>query len=225
MRSWQNLSRGPGELTGLFVDCKTLATLAGLILVTRHTMRLANASTAVWTNPIFEIGKPIEQEIKASLVNDLWEVLRIEWMDMELQHLCFLRPGVIFQWNYSPRATDTTGITVLPCLYLSSGTPKTRELAENASKRPTRANNKEYNKAIRQVDFIWKHNIFPSFKGAVSRQSSSFCLILPITSTSIAMELKLSKEFTGKWQNGQTNMSPEHYFLSCKQQGSSLKNC
>ena len=47
--------------------------------------------------------------MKASLVNDLWEELRIEWMDMELQHLFFeflkeLRPGIIFQWNYSPRA-------------------------------------------------------------------------------------------------------------------------
>ena len=37
-------------------------------------------------------------------------------------------------------------------------------------------------------------------KGAVSRQSSSFCLILPIT-RSIAMELKVSKEITGKLQN------------------------
>ena len=42
--------------------------------------------------------KPIEQEMKASLVNDLWKELRIESMDMELQHLCFeflkeLRPG------------------------------------------------------------------------------------------------------------------------------------
>ena len=35
-------------------------------------------------------------------------------------------------------------------------------------------------------------------KGAVSRQSSSFCLILPITSPSIAMELKVSNEITGK---------------------------
>ena len=72
------------------------------------------------------------QEMKASLVNDLsdlWEELRIERMNMELQYLCFefpeeLRPGVIFQRNYSPRATDTPGITVLPCLSLSSGTPK-----------------------------------------------------------------------------------------------------
>ena len=67
--------------------------------------------------------------MKASLVNDLWKELRIESMDTELQHLCFeflkeLRPGVIFQWNYSPRATDTSGITVLPCLSFSSGTPK-----------------------------------------------------------------------------------------------------
>ena len=32
---------------GLFVDCRPLATLAGLILVTRH-MRSVNGSTAVW---------------------------------------------------------------------------------------------------------------------------------------------------------------------------------
>ena len=43
---------------------------------------------------------------KASLLNDLSEELWIEWMDLELQNLCFefleeLRPGVIFQWNYS----------------------------------------------------------------------------------------------------------------------------
>ena len=38
-------------------------------------------------------------------------------------------------------------------------------------------------------------------KGAVSRQSSSFCLILANYSPSIAMELKLSKEITYKWQN------------------------
>ena len=55
--------------------------------------------------------------------------LRIAWMDMELQLLCFeileeLRPGVMFRRNYSPRATDTPEITVLPCLSLSSGTPK-----------------------------------------------------------------------------------------------------
>ena len=48
----QNLSRGPGELTGLFVNGRSLATLAGPILVTRHTMRLVNGSTAVWTSLI-----------------------------------------------------------------------------------------------------------------------------------------------------------------------------
>ena len=37
----------------------------------------------------------------------------------------------------------------------------------------------------------------PLLKGAVSRQSSSFCLILPITRP-IAMELKVSKEITCK---------------------------
>ena len=46
----QNLSRGPGELTGLFVNSRPLATLTGLILVTRHTMRLVNGSTAIWTS-------------------------------------------------------------------------------------------------------------------------------------------------------------------------------
>ena len=33
---------------GLFVDCRPLASLARLILVTRHTMRSVNGSTAVW---------------------------------------------------------------------------------------------------------------------------------------------------------------------------------
>ena len=42
MRSCQNLSRGPGEVTDLFVDRGALATLAGLILVTRHNMRSMN---------------------------------------------------------------------------------------------------------------------------------------------------------------------------------------
>ena len=71
--------------------------------------------------------------MKELLVNDLWEELRIEQVDMELQHLCFefleeLRPGVICQGNYSPRVTCSTGISILPCLSLSSGTanlPKT----------------------------------------------------------------------------------------------------
>ena len=85
-------------------------------------------------------------------VNDLWEELRIEWTDME--HLCFefleeMRPGVIFQRNYLPQATDTPLVTVLPLLSFSSWTPKQCLLAENTSKPPeTRANNKEYNKAI-----------------------------------------------------------------------------
>ena len=48
MRSWQNLLRGPGELMSLFVNCRPLATLARLILVTRHTMRLVKGSMAVW---------------------------------------------------------------------------------------------------------------------------------------------------------------------------------
>ena len=48
MRSWQNLLRGPWELMSLFVNCRLLATLARLILVTRHTMRLVKGSMAVW---------------------------------------------------------------------------------------------------------------------------------------------------------------------------------
>lgn len=47
MRSWQCLSRWPGELSRLFVNCRPLATLAARILVT-HTMRSVNGSTAVW---------------------------------------------------------------------------------------------------------------------------------------------------------------------------------
>ena len=34
--------------TNLFVDCRPLATLSKLILVTQHTMRSVNGSTAVW---------------------------------------------------------------------------------------------------------------------------------------------------------------------------------
>ena len=37
---------------GLFVDCRPLASLAGLILVTRHTMRSVNGPTAVWKSLI-----------------------------------------------------------------------------------------------------------------------------------------------------------------------------
>ena len=38
-------------------------------------------------------------------------------------------------------------------------------------------------------------------KGNVSRESSLFCLILPINRPHIAMELKVSKEITCKLQN------------------------
>ena len=115
-----NIGRS-GELTGLFVDSRPLATLAGLILVTRHTMRSVNGSL---DEPNWKL-RSRSRKIKASLVNDLWEELRIEWMDMELQHLCFefleeSRPLVIFQRNYLPRATDAP----LSCLPLNSGTPK-----------------------------------------------------------------------------------------------------
>ena len=66
---------------------------------------------------------------RARLFQTAVQELRIEWMDMELQLLCFeileeLRPGVMFQRNYSPRATDTQEITVLPWLSLTNGTPK-----------------------------------------------------------------------------------------------------
>ena len=45
---------------------------------------------------------------------------------MQLQHLCFefleeLSSGVIFQRDYSPRATDTPEIAVRPCLSLKAG--------------------------------------------------------------------------------------------------------
>ena len=78
--------------------------------------------------------------MKALLVNDLWEELRIERMDMELQHRCFefleeLRPGVIFQGNYSPRVTYSTGISVLPCLTLSSGTAYLPKTPQNGLRR------------------------------------------------------------------------------------------
>ena len=54
-------------------------------------------------------------------------------------------------------------------------------------------------------------------KGAVSRQSSSFCLSFPITCPQSEMELKVSKELklhgNDKIRDSrQTNMSPEHYF-------------
>ena len=38
----------PVVKTNLFVDCRPLATLAELILVTRNAMRTVNESTAVW---------------------------------------------------------------------------------------------------------------------------------------------------------------------------------
>ena len=41
-------------------------------------------------------------------------------------------------------------------------------------------------------------NLEGDIKGAVSRQSSSFCLILPITHPQLLWNLKLSKEITCK---------------------------
>ena len=52
-------------------------------------------------------------------------------------------------------------------------------------------------------------------KGAVSRQSSSFCLILPITRPQSLWNLKQAKKLhvNDKIRDlRQTNMSPEHYF-------------
>ena len=49
----------------LFVYCRSLATLAGLILVTQHTMRSANGSTAVWTSLVWnsEAGRARDKSI------------------------------------------------------------------------------------------------------------------------------------------------------------------
>ena len=52
-------------------------------------------------------------------------------------------------------------------------------------------------------------------KGAVSRQSSSFCLILPIIRPQSLWDLKKAKKLHANDKIGdprQTNMSPEHYF-------------
>ena len=54
-----------------------------------------------------------------------------------------------------------------------------------------------------------------TFKGAVSRQSSSFCLILPITHPHLLWNLKEAKKLleNDKIRDPrQTNMSPEHFF-------------
>ena len=53
-----------------------------------------------------------------------------------------------------------------------------------------------------------------AFKGTVSRQSSSFCLILPITRPQSLWNLKQVKKshVNDKIRDlRQTNMSPEHY--------------
>ena len=52
-------------------------------------------------------------------------------------------------------------------------------------------------------------------KGAVSRQSSSFCLILPITRPQSLWNIKYAKKLqvNDKIRDPrQTNVSPEHYF-------------
>ena len=79
-----------------------------------------------------------------------------------------------------------------------------------------------------------RHSTYPftviisAFKGALSRQSGSFCLILPITHPQLLWNLKWAKKLhiNDKIRDlRQTIMSPEHYFWSCKQQGPTLKNC
>ena len=53
-----------------------------------------------------------------------------------------------------------------------------------------------------------------NFKGAVSRQSSSLCLILPITRPQSLWNLKYAKKLHANDKirdPRQTNMSPEHY--------------
>jgi len=58
-------------------------------------------------------------------------------------------------------------------------------------------------------------------KGAVSRQSSSVCLVFPITrpfflwNLTLANKLLVNDKITALWQ---TNMYPEHYIQICKQQ-------
>ena len=60
----------------------------------------------------------------------------------------------------------------------------------------------------------------------MSRQSSSFCLILPITRPQSLWNLKQAKkvQVNDKIRDPrQTNMSPDHYVWSCKQQGISFE--
>ena len=71
-------------------------------------------------------------------------------------------------------------------------------------------------------------HIFSTIKGTVSVTAVQFILFnFANYSPWMAMELKVGKKITCKWQNqrSETNMSPEHYVWSCKQQGSTLKNC
>ena len=89
---------------------------------------------------------------------------------------------------------------------------------------------------VTQLTYILepRHSTYPftviisAFKGALSRQSGSFCLILPITCPQLLWNLKWAKKLhiNDKIRDlRQTNMSPRHCFWSCKQQGSTLKNC
>ena len=58
-------------------------------------------------------------------------------------------------------------------------------------------------------------DVLPKLKGAVSRQSSSFFIILPITRPQSLWNLKKAKKLhvNNKIRDPRkTNMSPEHYF-------------
>ena len=74
-------------------------------------------------------------------------------------------------------------------------------------------------KVIEKIVFPYGNKIYiqSRLKGAVSRQSSSFCLILLITSPQSQWNLKQAKNSKLHVNDGirdlrQTNMSPEHYF-------------
>ena len=74
-------------------------------------------------------------------------------------------------------------------------------------------------KVIEKIVFPYGNKIYTqsSLKGAVSRQSNSFCLILLITSPQSLWNLKQAKNsklhVNDKIRDlRQTNMSPEHYF-------------
>ena len=101
MRSWQNLSRGPGEVTDLFVDCRALATLAGLILVTRHNMRSVNGYHGSLEEPTVVRNSEADRARDKSIVSkrSVGEIAnRVNGHGTATSLLWFLeelRPGVI----------------------------------------------------------------------------------------------------------------------------------